>query len=153
HSETVIVENIRRTVRNFGIQRAYQLLNQYFPVEPTESDALLLYARLLEDLRDYDAVDDAVDRLLTLTELKEKHILGAATLCRRRGELMRAQDIARRGRSALGRADRLDSLLKEVDAEIARLATLLPRLDFEGSFAGNVLKYALEQAGASRSAS
>jgi glycosyltransferase involved in cell wall biosynthesis len=149
-SEAVIAENMRRTIRNFGHQRAYQLLNQHFPIEPRSSDALLLYARLLEDLRDYELVDEAVERLLALGDLKEKHILGAAALCRRRGEVIRARDIARRGRAVVGPSDRLDNLLRELESEVAKLSMLLPRLDFEGPFIGNILKFAIEQAGTTR---
>jgi glycosyltransferase involved in cell wall biosynthesis len=149
-SEAVIAENMRRTIRNFGHQRAYQLLNHHFPIEPKSSDALLLYVRLLEDLRDYELVDEAVERLLALSDLKDKHILGAATLCRRRGEIIRARDIARRGRAIFGPSDRLDSLLRELEGEVAKLSMLLPRLDFDGPFIGNILQFAIEQAGAAR---
>jgi glycosyltransferase involved in cell wall biosynthesis len=145
-SPHVVIETVRRTLVHFGPQRAYRLVYEMFPTEPNDPEQLLLYARLLDELKDLDAAEAAMERLLTFEGLTANQIFAAANFYERRAELLRARQIARDAQDRFGRSERFDKLLRRLDKSIAGLSAVFPDINLQGGrIADSIFNFALQR--------
>ncbi len=145
-SPHVVIETVRRTMVHFGTERAYRLANQLFPTEPSDPEQLLLYARLLDELKDHDAADAAMNRLLTFQGLTANQFYAVAGFYERRAELLRARQIAIEALGRFGGNDRFERLVKRLDRSIAGLSTIFPDINLSrGRVAESIFNFALQR--------
>jgi len=130
---------LRWTARDFGRDRAQQLLIQRYPELPVEPDDLILYARACEELRNFIEADEAYARLEELETATPVHYATMASAVRRRGEVWRAAELVEGGQARFGANPRLQRVGREIDADIVKISAVLPNVDVRSARVSNVV--------------
>lgn len=130
---------LRWTARDFGRDRAQQLLNQRYPELPTEPDDLMLYARACEELRNHVEADEAYARLDHMDAATPIHFANAASAIRRRGEVWRAADVLESAQARFGANPRLQRVAQEIDEDIVKISAILPNVNVRSARVSNVV--------------
>ncbi len=144
-SSHVVIETVRRTLVHFGAARAYHLAGELFPAEPNDPEQLLLYARLLDELKDHDAADAAMSRLLAFQGLTANQTYTIASFYERRAELLRARQIAIEALERFGKSERFERLIKRLNRSIAGLSDIFPDINLsQGRVSESIFSFALQ---------
>jgi glycosyltransferase involved in cell wall biosynthesis len=119
---------LRWAQRDFGYDRAQQILNQRYPEQPSDPSDLVNYARACEELRNFAEADDAYSRIEQLETSKLSHYNAVAMAIRKRNEFNRALTVVERAQERFGRSERLTQLAKELNREIDNVRIAVPNL-------------------------
>lgn len=130
---------LRWAFRDFGQDRAQQLLNERYPEQPSEPVELIAYARACEELRNYSEADEAFARVEQLERVNLPHYLTIASAVRKRGEFHRALGVVERAETRFGTSARLQQLATEIRRDIDRIIIALPNVKFETRHVGKAI--------------
>jgi glycosyltransferase involved in cell wall biosynthesis len=151
-SPSIARQNIRRALRVAGLEVARELIAEEFPQPPTESGRLLVYATLLEEIRDSRGADLALRRLLEDPSCTAGHRLTAATIHEQRGDLAAAAGIVAAALERFPNHEGLKAMSRRLARDINAIAEFLDGVPAANEpMAGALLRGLLERFSVGRS--
>jgi pentatricopeptide repeat protein len=115
---------LRWTIRIDGFDAGRELHDRRFEQEPTDPVRLLVFARSLLELKDFEEAERVFSELVEMKETPDTVLAELARIYLTLGQPMRAREIAALGQERYGATRRIAEVSERVERDIAALQNL-----------------------------